>query len=192
MQAARGLRLRVLVDLDGVLADFEEGFYRAWRQLYPDRPALEPAARRSVRILDDYSSSLAADVRAVYHAPGFLEGLPPVEGAVNGFAGLLSVFPDTWICSSPLVRYGNCVLEKYRWVERVLGFDATGRLILTRDKSLVGADVLIDDDPSPRGLDTASWQHVVFDASYNRVVTDRPRMTWATWREILGAPSGGD
>lgn len=88
------------------------------------------------------------------------------------------------ICTAPTTRYRNCVLEKHEWVEEHLGLEWVGRMVLTRDKTLVRGAVLIDDRPDISGAMTPEWQHVVFDAPYNRHLPG-PRMTWATWREVL-------
>jgi 5'-nucleotidase len=92
---------------------------------------------------------------------------------------------DVRICSSPLSQFENCVAEKYLWVERHLGREATNRLILTKDKTLVHGDLLIDDKPAIEGAMKPRWKHILFDAPYNREVADRPRITWKNWRSVL-------
>ncbi|WP_421446371.1 5' nucleotidase, NT5C type, partial [Agrobacterium tumefaciens] len=58
-------------------------------------------------------------------------------------------------------------------------------MILTRDKTLVRGDLIIDDKPRIQGAVTPSWRHIVYDAPYNRQVTDAPRLTWQNWRSVL-------
>jgi 5'-nucleotidase len=69
-------------------------------------------------------------------------------------------------------------------VEEHLGSDFTKRIILTRDKSLVRGDVLVDDKPEIRGLATPNWQHILYDQPYNRCLPG-VRMTWRNWRHVL-------
>lgn len=135
--------------------------------------------------MDDYPPDLASTVRSVYTEPGFFLGLPSIPGAISGFKMLTEAFPDTWICSAPLTEYELCVGEKYRWVETFLGRTFTERIILTRNKSLIDADVLIDDNPEPIGWRTARWQQLLFDAPYNRDVRDRRRFTWDSWSSVM-------
>ena len=59
--------------------------------------------------------------------------------------------------------YYNCVLEKYQWVEAHFGYDWTKRVILTRDKTIVSGDILIDDKPEITGCAMPPWQHVLYD-----------------------------
>jgi 5'-nucleotidase len=57
-------------------------------------------------------------------------------------------------------------------------------MIVTRDKTLVYGDVLVDDNPAIVGAHTPAWTHVVYDQPYNRTI-DGPRMTWTDWRDVL-------
>ncbi|MBO1114284.1 5'-3'-deoxyribonucleotidase [Bordetella petrii] len=175
----------ILLDQDGVLADFEHAFLDAWRARHPDIAPVPYESRRSFRILDDYPPDLRARAEAIYTAPGFIRDLPPVPGAVEAYRELLALGMDVRICTSPLLQFENCVAEKYLWVERHLGRAATERLVLTRDKTLVRGDLLIDDKPRIQGAVRPSWRHIVYDTPYNRQETDRPRLTWANWRNVL-------
>src|SRR3546814_11597347 len=75
----------ILLDQDGVLADFEHAFLDAWRSRHPDIAPLPYESRRSFRILDDYPPELRASAAAIYTAPGFLPNLPPLaaQGAAS-------------------------------------------------------------------------------------------------------------
>lgn len=175
----------ILLDQDGVLADFEHAFLDAWRQRHPD---IEPVAyedRRAFHILEDYPAELRPRAEAIYTSPGFIRNLPPVPGAIEAYHALLGLGMDVRICTSPLRQFENCVAEKFLWVERHLGRAATERMVLTRDKTLVRGDLLIDDRPNIKGAVPPSWRHIVYDAPYNRHVADRPRLTWANWRNVL-------
>lgn len=175
----------ILLDQDGVLADFERGFRDAWAAHYGDRmPALAPSARKSFRLTDDYPPHLADAVRSIYEAQGFYRNLPPMPGALAGVRALLEEGHDVRICTSPLTAWRNCVPEKYEWVEQHLGADFLQRLIVTKDKTLVRGHVLVDDKPRIEGAEVPHWCHVIFDAPYNASVAG-VRMTWHTWREMI-------
>lgn len=49
-----GKRLRVLVDMDGVLADFEGGFLKKYRARYPDEPYITLEDRRGFWVSTQY------------------------------------------------------------------------------------------------------------------------------------------
>ena len=62
--------------------------------------------------------------------------------------------------------------EKYQWVEKHLGKKAVSQLMLTKDKTIVRGDLLIDDKPGIKGLDSPSWFHALFTAAHNTWFTD--------------------
>lgn len=175
----------VLLDQDGVLADFEGGFVNAWSNTFGNIPAIPIDARRNFRVRDDYPPHLQRDVIELYSSPGFFRNLPPVRGAIESAHEMLTIGIDVRICTSAIDEYENCVLEKYEWVERHLGRNFTQRIVLTKDKTIVAGDWLIDDKPAVTGSCLPVWKHVLFDAPYNRSVTDRPRVTWENWRSVI-------
>ena len=54
---------------------------------------------------------------------------------------------------SHIFRSVCCNLLQYEWVQRYLGRSFMQRLILTRDKTIVNGDLLIDDLPVIKGND---------------------------------------
>jgi 5'-nucleotidase len=174
----------ILLDQDNVLADFEAGFRQAWIACHPEIPPVEEAERKSFQVREDYPSDLRPAVDAILQSRGFYRNLPLMRGARQAVTDLLAEGFDIYICTSPLTQYQNCVLEKYEWVEEYLGSEFTKRVILTRDKTLVRGDVLIDDKPVIGGISTPQWRHVLFDQPYNRHLPG-PRIHWEHWREVL-------
>jgi 5'-nucleotidase len=175
----------ILIDQDGVLADFDKAFHAAWEALDHPHPAVPPSERRTFYVRDDYPVHLRATVEEIYTSQSFFRNLPPIEGAIEAVRELLALGHDVRICTSPLNQYRHCVLEKYEWVEQHLGVDFVNhRMIVTKDKTLVHGDILVDDKPCVTGVRNPDWWHVVFDQPYNRHVGGA-RMTWATWREVL-------
>ena len=72
---------RLLIDLDGVLADFDLGFVRVWQALGGARPLVAPAARRHFHLRDDYPAAWRDAVTATIAQPGFYRQLLPMPGA---------------------------------------------------------------------------------------------------------------
>ncbi len=176
----------ILVDQDGPLASFEKGFLENWRAQFPEEPHIPLEQRTTFYPRDQYPEHLREKVESIYFAKGFYLGLPPTTGAVEAMHELVASGHEIMICTSPLGRYENCVLEKYQWVERHLGKDFINRIVLTRDKTLVRGDLLVDDKPEVTGILKPSWEHVVFDYPFNRHVTGKKRMNWSNWRTVLG------
>jgi len=187
----------ILIDQDGPLADWESEFLKRWKETYPNSPCVEPPDRRNFYAGQDYQDLMQTEaekqeirrkVQAIYLAGGFIRNLPVVEGAIDAVRGMLGAGLDVRICTSPLTVYRNCVLEKYEWVEAHFGYEFTKKIIMCKEKAIVRGDFLIDDRPdivSENGT-PPTWEHVLFDAPYNRHVTDKRRLTrWSDWPRVL-------
>jgi 5'-nucleotidase len=174
----------ILVDQDGVLADFELGFQVAWKATGHPHPVVPLDARRSFRLREEYPVALREQVEAIYHGVDFYKNLQPVDGAIHAINDLMELGHDVRICTSPLSFYKYCVPEKYEWVERHLGYAFIQRMIVTKDKTLVNGDFLIDDKPEVTGVWSPTWTHIIYDQPYNRQVEGK-RLTWQSWRNVL-------
>lgn len=79
--------------------------------------------------------------------------------------------------------------EKYAWVREWLGEDFLSRIVVTRDKTVVGGRVLIDDKPKISGClseEERDWVHVIFEQSYNVGVGGVRMRGWAEYKHVLG------
>lgn len=110
---------RVFVDMDGVLCNFARA----------------------------YAEELARDPSQPYPQAqfGFWMDLWPIGGAIDGFNALCKYY-DVWILSKPSFDNINSFSEKAYWVKKYFGPDILRKLILSRNKSLLIGDYLIDDD----------------------------------------------
>lgn len=177
----------VLVDMDGVVTDFEGGLLNIWKRLYPGRFFIPPEQRRTFYMQEEYPEECRDDMWAIYTEAGFFWNLPEVPGATAGFKRLVDMGYDLWICTTPMPEYENCVTEKFHWVKEHLGFEWTKKLILARDKTMVYGHYLIDDRPEIVGINShPMWEHIVFDAPYNRNSRSIRRMTWSSVTEVFG------
>lgn len=175
----------ILIDMDGVLADFEAGFLRAWRQKFPNLPYIPLEKRKTFHVRDDYPKELEKDVESIITSPGFFQNLPLIPMAKEAIIKMEALGYEVFICTRPISKYENCVLEKYHWIEHNLGYEWTQKLIVAKDKTLIYGDILIDDRPQHLGLKKPTWTHVLFDRPYNRNAKDKLRITWDNWEKIL-------
>ena len=182
----------ILLDQDGPLADFENHFITVWKERYPQRPCIPYEQRRGFYLTGQYPAAYREDILALMHEPGFYRHMPVTPGAAEAVRRLEEHGHELFVCTSPLLRYDHCVLEKYQWVEEHFGMDLVERMIVTQDKTLVAGDVLIDDKPEVTGRRAPVWEHLIFDCPYNRTTATRRRLDWTTFSEVLdqGGPSG--
>lgn len=169
----------ILVDMDGVLADCEAAFEKRVRNRLPIDPI--PLDERDTFYAEDqYGEKWGPTLRAYMTETGFFRDLEPVDGAMLGVHKLQQAGHDVWICTSPITS-PNCFSEKFEWVQKWLP-SLQRKIILTKDKTLVHGDVLIDDKPEIAGANpNPTWEHIVFrSGSRNNGTFD-----WHNMEELL-------
>ncbi|XP_046945783.1 5'(3')-deoxyribonucleotidase, mitochondrial isoform X2 [Lynx rufus] len=198
---AGGRSLRVLVDMDGVLADFEGGFLRKFRARFPDQPYIALEDRRGFWLSEQYGRlqpGLSEKAISIWESENFFLDLEPLPGAVEAVKQMANLEnTDVFICTSPIKMYKYCPYEKYAWVEKHFGSDFLDQIVLATDKTVVSADLLIDDRPDITGKwpaagaePTPSWEHILFTACHNRHLQLQPPSrrlhSWADdWKAVL-------
>lgn len=177
--------MRILVDMDGVISDFDGEFLKRWRERHPEKFYIPMEERTAFYVKDQYPEELKPLVAEILLEPGFFRDMMPMDGAKEALFEMEEMGIDVFICTSPLSTYRNCVLEKYEWVEKYIGTNWVNRIILTKDKTLIKADYLMDDKPEITGVENPpGWEHIIYDRPYNRGVNKR-RLTWKNWKDVL-------
>ena len=96
----------VLVDMDNVVCDFDGALVGRFSARHPGQTMLTTSAetRKHWSIADDVEAPFAEEVKELYCAPGFAQGLAPIPGAVEALHEMLAAGHDVRLCTSPLTR----------------------------------------------------------------------------------------
>lgn len=176
----------ILVDTDGVIADFVQGYTARWKS--KGYPGLDEWTHWRVErhIPDDHHHL----VEPVMCEKGLFRGLPVIPGSQAAIQEMRSDGHKVLICSTPTAA-DHCTTEKVAWLREHFGSEIARNAIFTQDKTIVHGDLLIDDRPEITGLIEPRWQRVVFDQVYNRHVTNHRRLSrWEDWREVVDSTGG--
>ncbi|HUY53140.1 MAG TPA: hypothetical protein VMV24_01015 [Candidatus Dormibacteraeota bacterium] len=167
----------VLVDMDGVIADFDMEVKLRLQDRHPE--ILIKETRKNFYISDDYPEHSLL-VRSISDEQGFFETLPLVEHALEGWQRIIDLGYHPIICSSPLGTNPYSKFEKINWLKQhfapIFGQWVIDQAIITSDKHLFKGVALIDDRPVMKNSDLATWKHILFDQEYNRSDTDHARL----------------
>ena len=157
--------LTILVDLDGVLADFDGALFSDTADFidWPDE-----ALSRSRRFCTDYLNRREAKVvRRYIEETRFFRDLPLIPGAQGGVKELEELGHDLWICTKPLEANPWCASDKMAWVADHFPSLAK-KVILAPDKSMVKGDILLDDAHKPFQRVIAPWVPVWYPYLHNQ------------------------
>lgn len=186
------------LDLDGVMAGWDE-YLDSQLDLVPE---LHDFPRQPERGWNSFADAAPEHKKAVYKIlehPEYYGSLEPIPGAVDAAKKMRADGHDVVFISSPWETNPMGYQAKADWLNRHIGGWARKNLYLGSDKTLVIADVLVDDKPVINGrlLDPARpgivpvWQRIFFTQSYN-VGLPGPRIenwTDGSWEEVLyGVP----
>ena len=154
-----------LVDMDGVLVDFDAWIYERrdlWPSLNPDR-----SQQRAYFLTDEVSKTDAVKMRETVNAGRVFRDAPPLPGAIAGVWALAEE-ADVWICTKPLEANAHCRDDKAAWLRKHLGPEFENKLIIAPNKGLVHGAVLLDDHPKKAHIEIATWKPVIYNQPFNQ------------------------
>ena len=176
----------ILLDQDGVLADFDTAVETILENLGHNPAMLQ---RTTWQTFDDiktcFGNDVAKTVEDQVHAGNFFATLGVVDGAQQAVVELFDAGCEVFVCTSPKLSNERCAADKIGWISEHFP-QLRRRVIITKDKTLVRGDVLVDDKPEITGLMVPSWKHVRFATAGNRHVNGGDAIAnWGQWPQLL-------
>ena len=157
----------VLVDMDGVMADFD-------RVALSEVPQDLIVPRSQFYVAHDYPEDLRPSIEAVYNSPEFFENLDVIESVHEGWQAMLDNGYSPRVASAPLRSNKNSIEGKIKWLDRVMvphfGVSVVEEAIIDKKKWKYSALAIIDDNPvinkGMNGTESADWEHILFGWSH--------------------------
>lgn len=172
------MKQRIAIDMDDVMADTYGKFADLYLNGENPRYTLEELRETSFHELLD-ETELKNLFKNVY-TPGFFSDIAVMEGAQDTIARLMERY-EVFVATAAM-EFPNSLREKYDWLAQHFPDIHWRNIIFLGDKSILGADYLIDD--LPRNLKTFSGRGLLFTAPHNRDETAYKRVD--TWNEVAG------
>lgn len=171
--------MKILVDMDGTIANWGKGWDKFLDTMYFPMDTENIPRHANQTSFDLHAGLNDAEKKIVddtMNSMSYLD-LKPIPGAIDALKEMLSDGHDVRIVTSPWLTNECCISDKFKWVQKHLGAEWLERVIVTKDKTHIAADYLIDDKPEVKGSATPTWEHVLFDQPYNQDVIGKSRIT---------------
>lgn len=179
------MKKRILVDMDGVLADFDKKVTEIYKEKFPERDYIPLENKTTFYLSEMYPKQYKSDIEEISLMSGFFKTLEPVEGSLEALMHMDSLGHEIFICTAPISGNKTCASDKFEWVYEYLGKSWIKKVVIAKDKTIISGDYLIDDKPQIEGVEkNPSWEHILYDQPYNQCVNKR-RLTWKNYKEVL-------
>jgi 5'-nucleotidase len=181
-------KLRILVDMDNTIVDYSTPMAKALQDKHPEFPHPITVDNWS-RHIDEQPHLKKAQER-IQSQPKFFLDFEEIDCALDALREMEEEGHSVFIVSSPSVNNPTCHSDKSTWLWRHLGEKWARRLVLTKDKTIVAGDVLIDDRLDINGDEKEpTWKHIVFAQPYNVDLEGKDSRCflhqWSNWKNII-------
>lgn len=175
--------MRVLVDVDGVLAVFTDPILEAVGSKYRNDDVLG---------WDFFKDLMTEEERVaafkILDGPEFWRTLPKMPGASEGIIALRGFGHEVLYVTSPWQSCATWYGQRRDWLRGNGFLESDRQLVVSTRKDIIQADVLID-DRTDHVLDyeeaNPNAMAILFDQPYNRGAVVRRRARWPKIVELM-------
>lgn len=168
--------MRILIDMDEVMADAIQRFLDWYERDYGIRYTKEQLHGTKLQFL--IPEEHRGTVRNYPHQKGFFKDLPLIEDSLEVIRELNDKY-EIYVASAAM-EFEYSLPEKYEWLDQHFPFIPWKRRIFCGDKSVLHADVLIDDHDF--NLSVFRGRPIMFTSPHNVFETKYERVN--NWLEV--------
>ncbi|MEZ0611324.1 5'(3')-deoxyribonucleotidase [Fibrella sp. WM1] len=171
------MKKRICIDQDDVLADTHAKLVQIYLNSGAPRYELAQLQEKSFHELLTEDEQKA--IYQAIHQPGFFRDIAVMPGAQEAISRLQEHY-EIFVATAAM-EFPDSFRDKYDWLAEHFPTIHWRNIIFLGDKSILGADYLIDD--MPYNLRTFGGKGLLFDALHNRDEADFTRVR--SWQEVL-------
>ena len=164
---------RLLIDMDGVLAD-----------VYAQFIAYETAEHGHTKSLEEmhglWEHEVFPNLTVYINSPGFFFNALPIEGSIEALK-VLNEHYELYIVSSA-TEFPLSLTEKMLWLNKHFPFLTWKQVVLCGTKEIVSGDIMIDDHF--KNLDPFKGRTLLFTQPHNINRHDHHHNRVNNWKEI--------
>lgn len=168
---------KIAIDMDEVMADPIAKFIRLYNQEFNLNLCLPDIHGREVH--EAVPPEHKDKIWEYINAEGFFRDLAVIPDSQEVIKALMEKY-EVFIVSAGM-EFRNSLIDKFDWLHEHFPFISWKNYVLCGDKSIIGADIMIDD--RPRNLRTfAGERKLLFTSPHNVNLTEFERVS--TWSEV--------
>jgi 5'(3')-deoxyribonucleotidase len=164
---------RILVDMDGVLADVYPRFFELYEQETGNKKTMG-------EIIGLKEGEAFPELYRWVETPGFFRSIPVMADSQR----VLKLLNKTYeiLVISMATEFPVSLTDKQMWINDHFPFISWRQVIFCGNKSLIQADLMIDDHF--KNLDHFKGETIIFSQPHNINNTYNQHKTVSSWREI--------
>jgi 5'-nucleotidase len=167
------LQKRLLVDMDGVMADVYSQFVAYEEREFGYRQPIE-------NMLGKKEHDVFKNLSAYLYSKGFFRNAPVMEGSIEAIKTLNKKY-ELFIVSAAM-EFPTSLHEKYEWLEEHFPFISWKQMVFCGLKTVVQGDIMIDDHY--KNLDFFEGRTILFTQPHNFGVGEKNHERVHSWEDI--------
>jgi 5'-nucleotidase len=166
---------RIAVDMDGVIADTTEQFFKFDERDFGKRRTMEEIIGKPESIAFPYAQKYVR-TKDFFRTAGIMQESQQVLLELNNRYEVFIV--------SAATEFPQSLFEKYEWLNEHFSFISWQQMVFCGSKTIIEADIMIDDHF--KNLDPFKGQTILFSQPHNLLLQSNRHKRVNSWSEIAG------